>query len=109
MCPDKFPEAFKRFEQKEEIDYDKISDSNQLMKKFAYWQNRRVSPKQRMCIRQIAEEKGIKIIRYYPRRPKEVRERLRRHYTVVKIRGKSRIVARIPKGQKGAGRFVKRT
>ena len=56
---DKFPEAFRRFEQKEEIDYSKIKDSNQLMKKFAYWQNRPCSPKQRMVIRQIAEKKGI--------------------------------------------------
>jgi len=106
--PDKFPEAFKRFERKEEVDYSKITDSNQLMKKFAYWQNRPVSPKQRMVIRQIAEDKGIRIIRYRPRRPKEVREKLRRHYTVVTIRGKKRIVARIPKGKKGAGRFAKR-
>jgi len=105
---DKFPEAFKRFEKREEIDYDTIEDSNDLMKKFQYWQNRRVSPKQRMAIRQIAEDKGIKITRYRPRRRKEERERIRRHYTVVKIKGKSRIVARIPKGQTGAGRFAKR-
>jgi len=106
--PDKFPEAFKRFEQKEEIDYSKITDSNQLMKKFAYWQNRRVSPKQRMAIREIAEDKRIKIIRYRPKRIPKERERIRRHYTVVTIRGKKRIVARIPKGKKGAGRFAKR-
>jgi len=105
---DKFPEAFKRFERKEEIDYKKIDDSNDLMRKFAYWQNRRVSPKQRMAIRQIAEDKGIKITRYRPKRTPEEREKVRRHYTVVKIKGKSRIVARIPKGQKGAGRFAKR-
>ena len=105
---DKFPEAFKRFEKKEEVDYSKITDSNQLMKKFSYWQNRRVSPKQRMCIREIAEDKGIRIIRYYPRRIKAERERLRRHYTVITIKGKKRIVARIPKGKKGAGRFAKR-
>jgi len=105
---DKFPEAFKRFEQKEEIDYDKITDSNHLMKKFQYWQNRRVSPKQRMCIRKIADEKGIKIIRYRPKRTKEERERVRRHYTVHKVRGKTKMVARISKGKKGAGRFAKR-
>ncbi len=105
---DKFPEAFKRFEQKEEIDYDKIQDSNHLMRKFAYWQNRPVSPKQRMKIREIAEDKGIRIARYRPKRPREVREKIRRHYTIVKIRGKTRMVARIPKGQKGAGRFAKR-
>lgn len=108
LCPDKFPEAFRRFEKKEEIDYSKITDSNQLMKKFSYWQNRPVSPKQRMVIRQIAEKKGIPIIRYRPRRTKAQREKLRRHYTVVTIRGKSRVVARIPKGKKGAGRFAKR-
>jgi len=105
---DKFPEAFKRFETKEEIDYNKIDDSNDLMRKFQYWQNRRCSPKQRMVIRQIAEDKGIKITRYRPRRRKEERERIRRHYTVVTIKGKSRVVARIPKGQKGAGQFAKR-
>jgi len=105
---DKFPEAFKRFEQREEIDYKKIDDSNDLMKKFQYWQNRRVSPKQRMAIRQIAEDKGIKITRYRPKRTPEAREKLRRHYTVVTIKGKRRVVARIPKGQTGAGRFAKR-
>lgn len=109
---DKFPEAYKRFERKEEIDYRKIEDSNDLMRKFAYWQNRPVSPKQRMVIREIAEKKGIIIKRYRPRRTKEERERIRRTYTVItyKVKGKikRRIVARIPKGKKGAGRFAKR-
>jgi len=36
------------------------------------------------------------------------REQLKRRYAVHKVKGKTRMVARIPKGQKGAGRFAKR-
>jgi hypothetical protein len=45
----------------------------------------------------ISQRKGVR------------RDVLERHFTVHKVRGRTVIVARIPKGQKGAGRFAKRS
>lgn len=66
-----------------------------------------------MLLLKYCEEKGIG----KPQKPRPIgisqrksvpREELRRHYTVHKVRGKTKMVARIPKGKKGAGRFAKR-
>ena len=108
---DKFPEAFKRFES--EMNIERAKDTDDLVKKFVAWQNRPISPKQQTALRQKAEELGLEIL---PRvkgvgitkRTGKTREELRKHYTQHKVKGKSRIVARIPKGMKGAGRFAKK-
>lgn len=106
---DKFPEAFARFE-KSEIDLSKMKDSNDLIRQFRYWQNRGTTTRQDLALRHIAEDKGIKIIRGrgISERKGVSRKELKKHYTVVKRKGKTFKFARIPKGQKGAGRFTKK-
>ena len=113
---DKFPEAFKRFEQ--EIDLSEVKDRGDITRKFSYWQERDMTHKQKEALWKIAEEKGIISIERKPEREPRLRrkgiseikgkprEELRRHYTEHKVRGKSRMVARIPKGKKGAGQFA---
>jgi len=106
---DKFPEAFKRFE-KSDIDISQVRDSNDLIRKFRYWINRGTTAQQDIAIRREARRLGIKI-----KKPIGISERLdvpreilKRHFTTHKVKGKIRRVARIPKGQKGAGRFGKK-
>ena len=111
---DKFPEAFKRFEQ--EIDLSEVKDRGDITRKFSYWQTRDMTHKQKEALWQIAEDKGIIPIERKPEpRPRRKgvseikgipREELRRHYTAHKVRGKMQRVARIPKGKKGAGQFA---
>lgn len=107
---DKFPEAFARFE-RSDVDISDVRDSNDLIRKFRYW-NRwgTTTTQQDIALRKEARRLGIKI-----RKPIGIserlgipREELKRHFTTHKVKGKIRIVARIPKGQKGAGRFAKR-
>jgi len=106
---DKFPEAFRRFEQSD-VDISDVRDSNDLIRKFRYWLNRGTTTKQDECIRKEARRLGIKIVKPLgiSERLEIPREKLKRHYTTHKVRGKTVMVARIPKGQKGAGRFAKR-
>ena len=108
MKLDRFPEAFARFES--EINIRDSRDSNELIRKFSYWQNRPSSLKQQLLIRDIARARGIRAVK--PRGISErkgiPRKELKRHYTEHKVRGKSRMVARISKGMKGAGRFATR-
>ena len=89
------------------------------MEKYAmYWQayynEKGFTTKARVYIPGGHSEEGLTPDEYIEKerimpRPKEIRERVRRHYTVVKFKsGKTRIVARIPKGKIGAGRFTKR-
>ena len=105
--PDKFPEAFERFE-RSDVDISDVRDSNDLIRKFRYWINRGTTPKQDEALRVEAKRLGIPIheeliiYRAYERRIKP-------HITFHKVKGKTRTVTRIPKGQKGAGRFAKRT
>jgi len=107
---DKFPEAFERFE-KSEIDTSKVRDSNDLIRLFRYFQNRGTTTQQDIAIRKEARKRGIKIIKPIgiSEKMRIPREQLKRYYTSHKVKGKIRRVARIPKGQKGAGRFAKRT
>jgi len=103
---DKFPEAFARFE-KSDVDISKVRDSNDLIRKFRYWINRETTELQDKCIRKEAKRLGIPIS---PQRKLIIYEPLPKvkvHHTFHKVRGKTVMVARIPKGQKGAGRFAK--
>jgi len=104
---DKFPEAFARFE-KSDIDISDVRDSNDLIRKFRYWINRTTTIKQDEALRVEARRLGIPIT---PQRKLIIYEPLPKvkvHYTFHKVRGKNVMVARIPKGMKGAGRFAKR-
>ena len=103
-----YSEMLRRFES--EMDVEKSRDTDDLFRKFEYFQNREVSVRQGMLLRQYAREHGI---REKPpvgisRRKGKPREELRRHYTTHLRKGKRVMVARIPKGMKGAGRFAKR-
>ena len=106
--PDEVKELFNRFESA--IDVREARDSEDVIRKFAYWQNRTPSIKQKILLRKYAKQKGLGITREKPRgisaRKGKPREELRRHYTTHKVRGRTRMVARIPKGKKGAGRFA---
>lgn len=107
---DKFPEVFRRFEKQVDLtDKKQVRDSNDVIRKFEYWQDRRTSAKQKEALRRMSDEMGLPVRRIKPR-TQEQREAKRKHYTPVtsKKTGKTRIVARIPKGQKGAGRFAKK-
>ena len=103
---DKFPQAFKRFE--EEMDISKVKDTDDIYRKYVRWQGYKISTKQQICIRRIAIERGIIIIKPkgISERKGKPREELRKRYTTHKVRGKVKMVARIPKGKKGAGRFT---
>jgi hypothetical protein len=88
-------------------------DTDDLFRKFRYFQNRELSPKQRILLSRYAKQKGIPTARKprpigISRRRGVSRVQLKRHYTVHEVRGKTVVVARIPKGMKGAGRFAKR-
>lgn len=80
---------------------------------FQYWQGRKATFKQQSAPSKIAEEKGIGAKAEKPKpigistRKGKPREELRRHYTAHTVKDKTRMVARILKGQKGAGRFAK--
>ena len=107
---DKFPEAFARFE-RSDVDISDVRDSNDLIRKFRYWLNRGTTAQQEFALRREARRLGIKIIEPLgiSERLEIPREKLVRHYTVhTTKRGKPVMVARIPKGMKGAGRFAKR-
>jgi len=106
---DKFPEAYARFE-KSDVDLSDVRDSSDLIRKFRYWLNRSTTARQNIAIRKEAKKRGIPV-----KKPLGIserlgvpREKLKRHYTFITVRGKTRRVARIPKGQKGAGRFAKK-
>jgi len=107
---DRFPEAFERFE-RSDIDISDVRDSNDLIRKFRYWLNRGTTAQQDIAIRREARRLGIKI-----KKPIGISERLdvprevlKRHFTTHITKGRTVTVARIPKGQKGAGRFAKKT
>jgi len=97
MCPDKFPEAFRRFE-KSDIDISDVRDSNDLIRKFRYWINRSTTPLQDECLRREAVKLGIeltpqrKITIYAPLSKPRIEKP---HYTFHKVRGKKVRVKRI--------------
>lgn len=112
--PDDVKDMLDRFEKV--MDVRESKSTNDLIRKFEYFQNRKATYKQQQVLEKYAEQKGIGI-EEKPRRPRPIgiskrkgkpREELKRHYTVHKARGKTRMVARIPKGQKGAGRFARK-
>jgi len=103
-----YAEMLRRFETVMDVERSKNIDD--LFRKFRYFQNRPLSVKQEILLREYAREHGIQI-----KKPLGIseklgipREQLKRHYTVHKVRGRIVMVARIPKGMKGAGRFAKR-
>jgi hypothetical protein len=102
---DKFPEAFERFE-KSEIDLDKVKDSNELIRKFRYWNNVHATTHQQdVGLRKIARERGIRISRAkgISERKGVSRESLKRRYIQFRRKGKVYAQARDYKG-----RFVKK-
>ena len=103
-----YAEMLRRFES--EMDVEDSRDTDDLFRKFRYWQNRFPSVRQEILLRRYAREHGIRVARAkgISERKRVPREHLKRRFTVHKVRGKTRMVARIPKGMKGAGRFAKR-
>lgn len=103
----------KRFESDRDIDLSDSQNSDDIIRKFRYWQNRPTTVKQRILLRRWSKE-HLGLREFRPRGISEKKgvekEEIRRHYTVIKSRtGKTRIVARISKGKKGAGRFAKKS
>jgi len=103
-----YAEMLRRFET--EMNVEDSRDTDDLFRKFGYFQNRPPSVKQEILLRKYARKHGIP-----EKRPLGIseklgipREQLKRHYTVHKVRGKTVMVARIPKGMKGAGRFARK-
>ena len=112
MVDSKYDDLLGRFER--EMEVDKSRDSEDYIRKFRFFQSREVTYKQKQNILlPRCRELGIPLV-YRPKpvgvtkRKGKPREELKRHYTVHKVRGKMQMVARIPKGMKGAGRFAKR-
>jgi hypothetical protein len=103
-----YAEMLRRFEY--EMNVEESRDTDDLFRKFVFWQGRQASIKQRILLRQYAREHGIRerLLIGISRRKGKLREELRRHYTTHVRKGKRVMVARIPKGMKGAGRFAKR-
>ena len=104
-----YAEMLRRFEY--DMNVEESRDTDDLFRKFEYWQNRQASVRQEILLRRYAREHGIRQTRMpvgISRAKGIPREQLKRHYTTHKVRGRTRMVARIPKGQKGAGRFTKR-
>ena len=114
---DAFPEAFERFEHGF-VDISKVKDSDDLIRLFRYWIARGTTHQQETALRVEARKRGIPIKRAIgiseklgitrEQYKRGIREPIKIFYTTHLVRGKSRTVARIPKGQKGAGRFAKR-
>jgi hypothetical protein len=63
--PDEVKEMLNRFERV--IDISEAKDSDDIIRKFAYFQNRKVSPKQKILLEKYAKQKGIGIIVEKPR------------------------------------------
>jgi hypothetical protein len=107
---DKFPEAFNRFEKKSDIDISKVKDSNDLIRKFRYWNNvGTTTTKQDLAIKREARRLGIKIVRAKGISEKKgmPREKLKRRYGAVTYYTKKGKVLRIrPRDSKG--RFTKK-
>jgi len=103
-----YAEMLRRFETVMDVERSKNTDD--LFRKFRYFQNREPSVKQEILLRKYAREHGIPIIKPLGISEKLgiPREQLKRHFTFHKVRGRTVMVARIPKGMKGAGRFAKR-
>jgi hypothetical protein len=105
-----YAEMLRRFEYAMDVENSRNTDD--LFRKFRYFINREPSVKQKILLEDYARQKGIPTARK-PRpmgisqRKGVPREQLKRNYTVHKVRGKMVMVARIPKGMKGAGRFAK--
>lgn len=107
---DKFPEAFDRFEK--EIDISDSKDSDDIIHKFRIWQNRNVTRKQQMLIREISEEKGLIIIPVRKRKgiseaKGKPRKELKRRYGAVTYKTKKGIVRHIQARDSKTGRYVK--
>ena len=110
---DKFPEAFARFEKAEDIDLSDVKSSEDIIRKFAYWQNRTVTLKQQSLIREIAKEKGLIISERkkgigISRRKGVERKALKKRYTAVRYKTKKGEVRRILARDSKTGRYVKK-
>ena len=104
-----YAEMLRRFEY--DMNVEESRDTDDLFRKFRYWQNHEPSLKQEILLRRYAGEHGIRQARMpvgISKRKGVPREQLKRHFTAHMRRGKRVMVARIPKGMKGAGRFAKR-
>jgi len=84
---DKFPEAFARFE-KSEIDLNEIRDSNDLIRKFRYWNNVHATTHQQdISLKKIARERGIRIVgaKGISERKGITRKEAKKKYTTIKV------------------------
>ena len=102
---DRFPEAFKRFEQV--VDVDRLESYRQLAYAFTHWAGRRWinSYAQNWALRREAERRGFRDARiptYFRRPPVSARRTWRRE--TVTVRGKPQIRHRDLK----TGRFIKK-
>lgn len=55
--PDKFPEAFRRFEQQKNIE--DIKDFSELLREFGSWQNYQATDLQKKCLANQVDTKDI--------------------------------------------------
>jgi len=102
---DKFPEAFRRFE--EVVDIRRFGSYRELYYAFSYWAGRRWvdSYKQNLALKREAEKRGFRDTRIpmYFRRPHVSVERTWRRETVT-VRGKPQVRHRDLR----TGRFIKK-
>jgi len=103
--PDKFPEAFERFEQV--VDIARLESYRQLAYAFSHWAGRRWvdSYAQNLALKREAEKRGFRDTRIpkYLRGVQVSTERTWRHETVT-VRGKPQVRYRDLK----TGRFIKK-
>ena len=106
--PDEVKEMLRRFEN--EIDISESRDSDDIIRKFGYFQNRDASLKQQLLLRKYARDRGLPI-----RKPRGISERkgiprkeLKARYTPVKRYTKKGIRYTVQPRDSKTGRYVKR-
>lgn len=106
--PDEVKEMLRRFEN--EIDLSDSKDSDDIIRKFGYFQNRDASLKQEILLRKWSKEKGLAIKK--PRGISEKkaipREKLKARYLPIKQRTKKGYYYRVQPRDTKTGRYVKR-
>jgi hypothetical protein len=106
MMPDKFPEAFERFER--DVDVDSFRSYRELAYGFSHWAGKRWvdSYKQNFALGKEARKRGFfdaKLPRYFERPSVRQTRQTWRHETVT-VRGKSQVRYRDVR----TGRFIKK-
>jgi len=106
--PDEVKEMLRRFEN--EIDISESRDSDDIIRKFGYFQNRDASLKQQLLLRKYARDRGLPI-----RKPRGIserkgipREKLKARYLPIKQRTKKGYYYRVQPRDSKTGRYIKR-